>query len=83
MTQEEIFLAWCKEKGMKFKKTGKPYHHYELNFAHEATLVVQGVSFNLNKMQSSDSVCVYFDENGKWYGGTNMIWNTGLPWEPR
>jgi hypothetical protein len=83
MTQEEIFLAWCKERKLKFKKTVGPSKNrtYELNHKHDMVLVVQGVTFKLNPIQESDSLNVYFDKDGKWYGGTNMIWNTGLPWE--
>lgn len=84
-TQEQIFLSWCEEKGMKLKKTKVPgsHTHYELNAAHDAILIVQGVSFKLNKLQDCDSIKVYFDQDGKWYGGTNLLWNRGLPWEPK
>lgn len=83
MTQEEIFLAWCKERKIKWVRTGRKGHTYELNSKHDAVLIIQGVTFQLNKVQNSDSITVYFDENGRWYGGTNLIWNTGLPWEPK
>lgn len=82
-TQEQKFLDWCKEYGMKFKKisTKKAGYIYELNPKHDAYLVVQGVKINLNKVQDSDSISVFFDATGHYCGGTNIIWNTGLPWQ--
>jgi hypothetical protein len=81
-TDEQKFLDWCEKRQLKFKfkKTQDKDRHYELNFDHKAVLVIQGVTFKLNKLQHSDSINVYFGPNGRWYGGTNIIWNTGLPW---
>jgi hypothetical protein len=84
MTQEEIFLAWCKKHGIKYKtrKSGPDGICYNINPDHKAVIVVQGVTLKLNKEQESDHIHVYFN-NGEWSGGTNTIWNTGLPWEGR
>lgn len=81
MTQEETFLSWCKKHNIKFstRKSGDDGVCYNINPDHKATLVVQGVTLKLNKVQECDAIHIYFRQ-GKWAGGTNMIWNTDLPW---
>lgn len=80
-THEQIFLEWCEKHKIKWRRKRVGHKCYELNFDHKAVLIVQGHTFKLNRMQDCDSIKVLFDENGKWVGGTNIIWNTNLPWQ--
>lgn len=82
MTQQEKFLEWAAKHGVKFskRKSGDGVC-YNINPNHKAVIVVQGVTLKMNKVQESDAIHIYFQGDGTWSGGTNTIWNTGLPWE--
>ncbi len=81
-TQKQKFLDWLdKHKiDVKERKSGANIC-YNLNAHNDAVIVVQGVTLKLNPLQDGQSINVYFDKDGRWTGGTNYIWNTGLPWE--
>jgi len=81
MTQQDKFLAWCKENNIKFamRPSGDGVC-YNINPDREATIVVQGVALKMNPMQECNSIDIYFRDGGRWAGGTNTIWNTDLPW---
>lgn len=88
-TDEEIFLAWCKEHNIKFRKTVSPAtdeHEkrvtYNINPDHKATIHVQGQVLKMNRQQECDAITIYF-YGDHWSGGTNTIWNTNLPWMRR
>jgi hypothetical protein len=90
-TDEQIFLDWCKENKILWKNAVSYSWHkelrktmphwYELNSDRTAVLIVQGHTFKLNESQNDASIVVHFSDEGKWEGGTNLIWNQGLPWE--
>ncbi len=82
MTLEEKFLAWCKEHNVQFEtRPSGDGLCYNINpGGGKAHLVVQGVKLELNPMQECSKIEVYFRCDGSWAGGTNMIWNTDLPW---
>lgn len=77
MTNQEQFLIWCEE------------NHYEVEQVDDRSfrltvvgLLVKGSyhPLQINPVQSSDALSVYFNEKGDWAGGSSIIWNTGLDW---
>lgn len=80
-TQEDRFLGWCAQYEINFTEEVCSFgKRYDINPNHEAVLLVQGVALMLNKVQDTDAITVSFNEDGSWLGGTNLIWNTNLPW---
>lgn len=81
MTDEKAFLKWCEEKGLKPSLVVKPNGHRRYKLTIKKIVLTGEVEMSINPEQDSDVLDVYFNSEGRWRGGTNMIWNTGLPWE--
>lgn len=80
VTDESKFLQWCKDQGLTpiIDKDIAATSYYLII----TSLTLEGkVSMNINKFQDDEKLYVHFDKEGKCYGGSPMISNTGMSWE--
>lgn len=80
MTNQEQFLSWCEEHGYEVEQIEN--NSFMLTIA---GLLIKGSDkpLQINPLQSSNVLKVNFTEEGRWLGGSPIIWNTNLDWMKR
>lgn len=87
-TQEQKFLDWCKKNKVKPKAVKqtlevsdmdtKPGEQFRMTYHVEPYVKV---TFAGKVMKRRDTKWViYFDSVGRWFGGSNLLWDDSLPW---
>lgn len=72
-TDLEVFLAYCKKRGVEVHKKKDSDVIYVLPPS------VVSITFFGMKIAPPE-ITVYFHEDGRWIGGTNWLWDGRLPW---
>ena len=87
MTDEEVFLDWCDQNNLKPSLTNRdssgPTYRFQIVMVKIEDTVGMNKELGVNPHQECDQLEVNFRRDGSWLGGTNLIWNNGLPWMGR
>lgn len=87
-TQEQKFLDWCKEHKVTPKKVKRVFKVSDLDVKpgeeqfhmHYHVEPYVKVIFAGKVMKRAEKWVIYFDSVGRWFGGSNLLWDASLPW---
>lgn len=73
MTNQDTFLAWCRERHIRpraQKGSGTIW------IMPRKVIQITYLGLRIDPPE----ITVYFNEKGRWIGGTNWLWDDRLPW---